>query len=141
MDKRKSILVFVLFLTILDRITKYIFLKYQYRFQGRFVKLGFSSNPNLFFEPINQRFLIVFSTAVLGILIFLIIKEWKKENSILILSLLLITAGGISNLYDRIIFGYVIDFIWVFFLPKFTFNLADFIITLGCIFLAVKTFA
>ena len=51
----------------------------------------------------------------------------------LLVSLLLL-AGALGNLFDRIRFGYVIDFIKVYWWP--TFNIAD-----VCIVLAVLVFA
>ena len=45
----------------------------------------------------------------------------------------MIVGGGISNLVDRFIYGYVIDF---FSFGSFAiFNIADVGITLGCVFL------
>lgn len=45
-------------------------------------------------------------------------------------------AGGISNLYDRIRFGFVIDFIEPLFVDFAVFNVADCFITVGAILAA-----
>jgi lipoprotein signal peptidase len=47
--------------------------------------------------------------------------------------LLFILTGGLSNLLDRLILGYVIDWIYLPFFPFSVFNLADTYITLGLI--------
>ncbi len=45
--------------------------------------------------------------------------------------LLLIAAGGLSNLADRLIYGYVVDFIQLLFVHFAIFNLADVMICAG----------
>ena len=58
------------------------------------------------------------------------------DNSTLYI-LCVILAGGFGNLIDRVVRGYVVDFINVFPSLNFPiFNLADIYITLGWIFLA-----
>ncbi|MBZ0166983.1 MAG: signal peptidase II, partial [Candidatus Omnitrophica bacterium] len=50
----------------------------------------------------------------------------------------LILAGAIGNLIDRIMYGYVIDFIDIRFWPVF--NVADSAITVGALIIAWKCF-
>lgn len=60
----------------------------------------------------------------------------KKSQKLLIYPLTFILFGAISNLYDRLKFGYVIDY---FDLSYFTvFNLADAMIVLGIIYILFK---
>ena len=47
------------------------------------------------------------------------------------LSVLLIVAGGVGNLIDRILNGYVVDFINFVFITFPVFNLADIFVTCG----------
>ena len=56
-------------------------------------------------------------------LAWLLIKNYSQKNIFLIFSLSLIVVGAMSNLLDRLIFGYVIDFISFF--NYSIFNLAD----------------
>jgi signal peptidase II len=54
--------------------------------------------------------------------------------------LALILGGALSNLFDRIRFGRVVDFIDVYFRSYhwYTFNLADAAIVVGAIFLVIE---
>ena len=59
-------------------------------------------------------------------------------NRLLQLALILIGAGAIGNLADRIRLGYVVDFISVGDFPKF--NMADSYITIAVIVIAWTSF-
>ena len=64
--------------------------------------------------------------AVAVVIIFLILKFYKKCGKPMQIALILILAGTISNTLDRIFLGYVIDFIRIPFISNSsTFNLAD----------------
>ncbi len=77
-----------------------------------------------------------FLTTVTIILTFLIIyalyKASKNSSLALKLSLSLILGGALGNLYDRIIYGEVVDFIGLFQnIFPFIFNLADTFVSIG----------
>ena len=55
-----------------------------------------------------------------------------------LLGLSLIILGALSNLLDRLIFGYVIDYINIFIWPVF--NLADAMIVVGIIFYIIDKY-
>lgn len=74
----------------------------------------------------------------LGIVWFLLLH--KKDNFGLKLGLSLLLGGGGSNLYDRIVRGYVVDYLsfrtpWKW-LNRIVFNISDFFIFLGSILAA-----
>tara|TARA_B100001250_G_scaffold408101_1_gene429916 strand:+ start:998 stop:1498 length:501 start_codon:yes stop_codon:yes gene_type:complete len=81
----------------------------------------------------QRWFFIVFSIIVILVIAYIILRD---ENSGYI-AFSLILSGAIGNLYDRIAFGYVIDFIELhyknFYWPIF--NVADIAITIGVILL------
>ena len=57
--------------------------------------------------------------------------------------LALVLGGAIGNLFDRVVYGHVIDFILVHWQNRWyfpAFNLADSAITLGAILLALDMF-
>lgn len=77
----------------------------------------------------NQRpFLIVVGLIVFGTIIYFIQKTPKKDH-LMQLALSFILGGSLSNLYDRIFKGYVIDFIDFRVWPVF--NFSDMMIDLG----------
>lgn len=92
------------------------------------------ANSGVLFGWINN-FWINILLLLLGfiILIWLIVKSDLSERWQRI-SLVLITSGAISNLIDRMIYGYVVDYINPGFWP--TFNLADAFIFVGIIIYA-----
>lgn len=128
------------FLFFLDRISKNFILKNQVIYLGKLIHLSLSKNPNLFFIPIDQNLLIIFSVITLFFLLFFLFKSRQTKEWLIFNGLFLILLGGLSNLYDRLIFGYVIDFIWFFLFPFSIFNIADVMIFLGVVLILVKLF-
>ena len=82
---------------------------------------------------------IVSNLLVLGIIIKFIITQKERIGILDLSALTLILGGGISNFIDRVIRGYVVDYIDVTPLFNFPiFNLEDIIIIIGwLIFIAV----
>lgn len=81
--------------------------------------------------------LIIFS--IIFILFFLFfIKTEKSKNSVFYISCGLILGGALSNLYDRIFLGFVIDYIDLRIWPVF--NLSDSCITIGISLLLMETY-
>ena len=56
----------------------------------------------------------------------------------LVIALSLLAAGGIGNVVDRVIFGYVVDFIEFNFIEFPVFNVADICVTVGVILLFIQ---
>nr|WP_264851708.1 signal peptidase II [Clostridium sp. E14] len=84
-------------------------------------------------------FLAILTIAMTIAMIFYIYK-FKPQSRLLKASLALIIAGAIGNLYDRIFYKYVVDFILlhykdVYYFP--TFNVADMLVVFGTIILAL----
>ena len=67
------------------------------------------------------------------------IKKKNETSNLQNISIILIVSGGIGNLIDRIIRGFVIDYIDINQLIKYPmFNFADICIVIGCIMLAIS---
>ena len=146
-SKETIISLLVIFFTFtIDRITKIVIVDHQLKNQSIIVNnylnlelvwntgIGFglfSQNANIYYHLIS---LLIFS--VIMFLIYLIIKAYFIEKILFCL----ILGGAIGNLYDRLIYFAVPDFIdfhindfhW------FTFNIADIFITLGIISIIIQ---
>lgn len=82
----------------------------------------------------DQRwvFLVISSLMIIALLAY-IIKE-KPKSRFVMTSLTLIISGGVGNMIDRILLGYVIDFIDFCAFPelwKWVFNIADSAVCIG----------
>lgn len=78
----------------------------------------------------NQVPLFIFTSVFAIILIYLNLKD-KSHGKLYTVSLSLILAGALGNLIDRLLLGYVIDFLDFRIWPVF--NIADSSITIGVI--------
>lgn len=78
----------------------------------------------------NTLFLILFS-ALAAIIIIIYILKIKALNFVYVLSWGLILGGTLGNLIDRLLHGYVIDFIKLDFINFPIFNMSDISINIG----------
>ncbi|MCX7554640.1 signal peptidase II [Marinicella sp. S1101] len=89
-----------------------------------------------------QRYFI----AVVASLIVIWLLYWLRQNArsmkLQNTALVLVVGGALGNIYDRIVLGYVVDFIELHYKSYYwpAFNLADSAITLGAILLIIDTF-
>lgn len=113
-------------LLIADRLTKYYFFTTKYGL--------FQRNSGHFFLLADNSFFIMLSPILLGLLIWFLKK--KQPSPPLAIGLSLIIIGGVSNLFDRIVFGYVIDWINLPIFPFSIFNIADIAIIIGLLVIA-----
>jgi len=127
---------FAVFLIIFDRffkiLSKKFFLNNEIKIIGNFFKFNFEKNYFIAFSiPISGYILNILIILIILLLLILIIKFIQKKQFISSIYLLFIILGASSNLFDRIYYGYVIDY---FDLKYFTiFNLADCLIVFGSI--------
>ena len=123
--KYKYLIIFGILALLIDRITKLGIIV-----SGR----EFLKNPGIAFGMADNVPGILFFLIALGLVALIYFGKnldlSKKTNQI---ALGLIFGGGISNILDRIFYGYVIDFIDIFSIS--TFNFADLMIISGSIIL------
>ncbi len=79
----------------------------------------------------HTSLLAVFSAVVLVSLIIFTIKKNNTLCNFQKIGLGLLMGGIVGNLYDRVVFGHVIDFIDIVFINFPVFNLADVFINTG----------
>ena len=135
--------IFVIFL--LDRFTKEFIIKLSNEelttqiILSNFLSLNLVWNKGIAFGLFSiqnsnlYNLLTIFISIVIIIVFFLSIKARGMEK----LAYSFIVGGGIGNLYDRVVFKKVVDFIdfHINGLHWFIFNVADIFITLGIIFM------
>lgn len=89
-----------------------------------------------------QRWFLSGITLIVSIGIFVWLTRLKNSQLLLATALVFILGGALGNLYDRLIYGYVVDFIdWYYGTYHWpAFNLADSAISLGAVLLIIDTF-
>ncbi len=85
----------------------------------------------------KRWFLVVVALVAIVIIIYMMCKGKIKGVCYNVATVLLL-AGGLGNLIDRVFRGYVIDYLKVTFIDFPVFNFADCLITVGACFLIVK---
>lgn len=135
------IYLFVFFFFSLDRITKYYFVLTgnHYIIWPNFLVLEMHKNSNIALSlPLVNFIYYPLIIIILFCLFYLLVDSYKKQNKYLSFCILFIVAGALSNLFDRLRWGGVIDFIdfpwWS------VFNLADCYIIVAVIFWLIYLF-
>ena len=139
--KKKIILLSIAFV-FLDQLSKFLLDKFlvlgkSYTIFDRFLYITKAYNDGVSFSMLSgHKFLIILIS--IGIMAFLLFYMRKfKQNKRNIIAFSLVFGGLIGNLIDRIIHGYVIDFI-DFYIMNYNypiFNLADSFICIGILML------
>lgn len=141
-------LIIFLLIILLDQIIKKIVLNnIAYGSSiGTIVKIANVSNTGIAYGygKDNQLFIIILNVVIIGVLISFLVKNYKQLTNMVKLSIVIILAGGISNLIDRIFRGYVVDYIDINTIIKYpVFNIADMAIVIGGIliveYIIIKT--
>lgn len=81
----------------------------------------------------RNRFFVFLTLALLGTLFFLR-RRWPRHDRWLESGFLLVAGGALGNLYDRLAYGFVVDFLDFRVWPVF--NVADSCVTVGACCLA-----
>jgi signal peptidase II len=120
-------IIYTTFLVILDQITKYLFTNKEYLIGS--IGIKYVENTGAAFSIFQNQTIILSIISLIAVI--LIIKYYKTFK--VKLPLILLLSGTLGNLIDRVILGYVRDFIAISIWP--TFNIADSCITIGVIWL------
>ena len=86
-----------------------------------------------------QRWFFTAISLVVSIVLIVWLKKLPRTQLWLPIALALILGGALGNLFDRVMFGHVIDFISVHWDKSYfpAFNIADSAITVGAIMMAI----
>ena len=141
----KLLLFFTLF--SLDLVSKYFIKNYISLNQAielnRFLDIVYVQNPGvsfgLFSETISPWYLVLIGLLIVFFIFYLMIFSNKILEK---LAYFVIIIGALSNITDRAINSYVVDFISIHYKNYYwpAFNLADIYITIGIIMLIMSFF-
>lgn len=145
----KKVYIIALISLIIDQIVKilvsnYLILGQTTKIINNFFYLTYVQNTGAAFSIlIGYRYILIIITLIFLYYLYKYTKKQTNPNKIAILSHGLLLGGIIGNLIDRIIYGYVIDYLdFMIFNYNFPiFNLADTFIVIGCIILVINSYA
>ncbi|MBI2564955.1 signal peptidase II [Candidatus Woesearchaeota archaeon] len=137
MNKQTIFSSIIIIAFIIDQISKYIIKSILNPGQEIDLISWFSiknvTNTGIAFSFFQNWSSIILITAITIVLVLLYYRKEFFHTSITTTSLGLIVGGALGNIFDRILYCKVIDFIAFSFFP--TFNLADTAISIGAILL------
>ena len=136
----------IILITIFDQLTKYlvnIHIKDSAAIQviPGFISFRYHENKGAAWGMLaDQRwvFMVISTIAIIAIITYLIFSKNKNDSKIFRISLCFFAGGGIGNMIDRVVLGYVIDFLRFDFIVFPIFNVADSFITIGAALMIVS---
>jgi signal peptidase II len=139
MKKKIILAVASIAIIMLDQISKLIMIDKNINILPQVLSFSYTQNTGVAFGLISNNiiFVIIFNIVILGIIIKFLKENNDNIDYTVLVSLILILSGGIGNLIDRILRGYVVDFIKFDFINFPIFNVADISITLGIFILVI----
>ena len=142
-----SVLLYAAVFFILDRITKLMIVNNSHNLPvsviDKFFTITFVKNPGVAFGWFpDWKLPPILMALVMIIIITYYSLKLPEEERITRWALALLVGGAVGNLYDRVTYGFVVDF-FLFHFGAFdfpVFNIADIIIDLGVFMLFVDIF-
>ena len=136
-----KILVSLVVVLAVDLITKYFLFDIDYfnLIPGVISIMSNGGNTGAAFGIMSGQTITLIIVSILMIIALFIFNHFvKNRNTVYSIAFGFIIGGALGNLYDRIILGYVRDFIYLDFMPFFpVFNFADTFLCLGAIIMAI----
>ena len=140
-------IIFTLIFTIIDICSKLVVSKYlsineSIKIINNFINITHVRNTGVAWSLFNNQTILVLIVSIIVIIgIILYIRKNKPTNNVEKISYSLVLGGAIGNLIERLIYGYVTDFIdiKIFNYNYPIFNLADTFIVIGVILLIIIT--
>ena len=142
--KKLYVLILSIFIIILDQFTKNIIFNNYNKYINKdfyLFKIDFVKNYGAAFNIFSGNIIFLSFTSVIFsiILIYLILRK-NNTKFINYLSYSFILAGAVGNGIDRLVNGYVIDFINLNIINFPVFNIADISINIGFILILYSFF-
>ena len=141
------ILLLIIFIFTFDRIIKNLIIKNfieETVYINNFVNLDLIWNTGIGFGLLSSDTFLIYNliTGLIGLVIIILFYFVIISNKLDKLIFSVIIGGAIGNLYDRLFYNAVPDFIDLHYntFHWFTFNIADVFITLGVLAMILKDF-
>ena len=133
--------IFILILFFIDRVSKFLIIRFNNEIEEANIILAPFLNLNLvwnegiafgllsFDDDLSYRLVTLFISIVILILFFMLYKAEKLNR----VALIMVIGGATGNFFDRIYYSAVPDFVEIYYksFHWFIFNVADIFITLG----------
>ena len=141
----------IIFIFLIDRISKLLIISSPETYEQYGISVTSFLNFNLiwnegiafglfsFDEKLYYNFLTIFICLITVIIIWLMFRSSGFEK----LSYMMIIGGSLGNIFDRIVYGSVTDFLYLNFGGIFKtgiFNIADLSVTCGMILILISSF-
>jgi len=142
MSKRTTISIIAFLLFVVERLTKFLALRYLsegFFCCQKFIGLQLFHNPGIAFGlPLPTIISLAISLIIILALISILIKKHSRLSIWSLFAGELVVIGAISNLLDKFYNQQIIDFIILGRWPVF--NLADVFIVLGILIIIIQEF-
>ncbi len=130
---------------ILDQVSKYIVAGnaayHQITVIPRFFEITYLKNTGAAWSMMSgqQALLSLIAVVAIGVMLYVLMKARKNHLLYTRIAMALMISGAAGNLYDRLIFQYVRDFLnfYIFGYDFPVFNIADSALTIGVIVLII----
>lgn len=136
-------IIFVLSLVGIDQLIKYFVIEYLkpigvFELLEGFIRFRYVENTGAVFGSFasHTAVLTVVSIILLVVTVYFLVTQ-KNKSKLVSFTLLLMIAGGIGNIIDRIRLHFVVDYIEPTFIDFAVFNFADCLITVGAFVLMI----
>lgn len=148
MKKQLKHFIYLILLILVDQITKILAVKFLKDREGisiipKVLKLQYHENNGAVWGILSGQiiFLIVVTIIILSgiIYLYLNIPNTKKFNYLKLICVF-ISAGAVGNLIDRILYNYVVDFIYFELINFPIFNIADSYVSVSAVVLILLSF-
>ncbi len=102
-----------------------------------FIELAIHKNYGIVFDIPFKTELIILISVIIGIILIEIAYKNLKQHPDIAFSALMIILGALGNLYDRIVYGFTVDYLLIF--QRSAINLSDIVIVVGVILLLLAS--
>ena len=142
MQKKKLTYIITLLVLVIDYLVKFLITDKSFTIITGFLSFNYTKNYGAAWSIMNnERLLLIIISIIFLICLFFYSRKFK-DNKRNIIAFGLVFGGLLGNLLDRIIFGYVRDFISLQFGSYYypIFNVADIAIVIGILLIIIAIF-